>query len=85
MIDVELLKGPDTGKRIQVTQHQADSLARVGYLKVLKAEDEKPDPAPAPIEPLTESEQNPPDNKTGEAAPRTKRTYRRRDMVAEGK
>ena len=58
-VEVEILKGVSKGKRKMVNPIHAQSLAKVGFLRIVIDDDATEEPA------------------------RAKRTYRRKDMVAE--
>lgn len=69
MLDVEILKGDAAGRRITIAPLQANALASVGFLRIIKKDMEAEDTA---SDPQAESP----------AAP-AKRRYVRKDMRAE--
>lgn len=88
MVDIQFLKGPSVGKRSRVTRTQAAGLAKIGYLKVIEAEEQS---TGAKQPDSDENHQNPPDiseniPNSSDISPitgRPKRQYRRRDLTAE--
>jgi hypothetical protein len=69
LIDVEILKGDAAGRRITIEPIQANALASVGFLRIIKKDMEAEDPASEP--------------QAGSPVAPTKRRYVRKDMRAE--